>query len=313
MKNTNLILGTVVACCILFGCNKDEANNQQKANLRLEITDAPIDRADVRAAVVTVVDVKLDGKSVEGFQTTTVDLYALTNGRSMILADAEVDAKTYSRLELILDCDENDKGDSPGCYVEDDQGTKHPLGSGMVMLTADADAAVMANQDHNWVVDVDLRKCIVGTGEGINPYRFSSQATLNAGVRVVEKEKTGRVTGTCSDLVTQSDVIVVFAYKAGAFQEEEEWGIPGPGEAMFPNAVTSGKVDGSGSFSLHFLEAGDYELHFAGYNESAANGELTLKGMLDFELAGGSVPALYTVSAMGNLNLTILITGILPL
>jgi hypothetical protein len=44
--------------------------------------------------------------------------------------------------------------------------------------------------------------------------------------------------------------------------------------------VSSSIVNGSGNYQLHFLESGEYEIHFANYTDTNADGQLELSGTL---------------------------------
>jgi hypothetical protein len=102
-------------------CDDDDDNMEAASGeLSMEITDAPIDDRQVEATFVTITDLRLDGSSVEGFQQTTVDVYALQNGRTELLANTEVEADSYQTIELDLDYDTDAEGNSPGCYVVDE-------------------------------------------------------------------------------------------------------------------------------------------------------------------------------------------------
>ena len=54
--------------------------------LKVSITDAPIDAPDVKGAFVTVTEIKVDGKTFEGFKgPKTINLLELQNGNSLSL------------------------------------------------------------------------------------------------------------------------------------------------------------------------------------------------------------------------------------
>ena len=101
-----------------------------KGDLRLEITDAPIDDRRIEATFITISEIRLDGDPIEGYQTSTFDVYALQNGLLDVLVEAEVESGSYQVLELDLNYDTDAEGNSPGCYVLDSDGTTHMLGMG---------------------------------------------------------------------------------------------------------------------------------------------------------------------------------------
>ncbi len=56
---------------------------------------------------------------------------------------------------------------------------------------------------------------------------------------------------------------------------------------QFKNAVSSAAVSSNGTYQLHFLEAGNYEVHFASYKDTNADGQLELTGTLVVLTSGG--------------------------
>ena len=86
MKKSIFKIGMLALVMAFGSCEKDKVdNNAEKQNTEVSITDAPIDNANVSAAFVTITDVKIDGVSIEGFNTTTVDLLKLQNGKKLSL------------------------------------------------------------------------------------------------------------------------------------------------------------------------------------------------------------------------------------
>jgi hypothetical protein len=300
----NKIFFLLVALSVmtLFACKKDE-NDNARGRVHLEITDAPVDDASIKAVFVTIADIKLNGTSIEGFSRKTVDLLSLRNGNTALLIDAEVRARNYGELTLVLDTESQ-----PGCYVEENNGNKFPLSltSNEIVLSYNFD--VSAEQTTNLVIDFDLRKAITRDQE--NKYAFVTEAELNKALRIVDKESSGKLNGVCTDLVTNSDVIMVYAYKKGTFNRDTEVTAQGQSDVLFSNAITSGKVEGNGNYSLHFLNDGEYELHFASYKNNA-KGELELRGTLVADVASGLNLTSIQVGAGANITINITVTGIL--
>ena len=80
----------------------------------------------------------------------------------------------------------------------------------------------------------------------------------------------------------------------------------------FKNAVSSALVNGSGYYQLHFLESGDYEIHFASYKDLNGDGRYKLVGTLIVLGAGGIDLFGLTVSANATIIANATATGVLP-
>lgn len=307
-KMSSMLLYIALCVLALSACQKE--NGQGTA--QIEITDAPIDNANVTGAFVTIADIKIDGKSVKGFNKTTVDLMAYQNGTTKVLGNFDLDAKTYSSITLVLDHETDASGATPGCYVLAN-GTKHTLATAATEIKVDKAYEIPSEGTSNLVIDFDLRKSITATGSGGDNYSFVTAAELNAALRLVAKSKAGKINGNCSDSFSNSDKIVVYAYKQGSYTRSTETQAQGSSNLEFKNAVTSSAVDANGNYTLSFLEEGTYELHYASYTENSSTGKLELQGTLNvnaltsINLGGISLDASATITA------NVLVTGLLPL
>lgn len=314
--NTKFFKLLIVPAFLLFftACQKDEdtSGSEVQGNARIEITDAPIDDASVEGAFVTITEVKLDGKSVEGFNRTTIDLMAYQNGDTKLLSDAGVEAKSYSEVTLVLDFEEDAQGNSPGCYVMDNEGKKQKLESSSNEVRSRGSFQIVADQTTNLVLDFDLRKSVTRADNGADDqYDFVTAAELQSAVRLVQKDESGMVEGTCEDNVSDSDKIVVYAYKKGTYNVDTETEGQGSSDIEFAQAVTSAEVNASGNFELHFLEEGDYELEFISYKDEDNDGQMEIQGSLEFSLLAGIDLNTVSVNANSSVSLNLLVTGIL--
>jgi len=277
MKNYLKISGlALIALVGMVSCSKDDdaAMEGESYNTSFEVTDAPIDYAEVEAVFVTISNLSVDGKSLEGFNATTVNLAALVNGETKTLGNLDLQAKSYSNIVFELDFDKDVNGDAPGCYVKKVNGEKDALVASSNKITINDTFEVLANADNVIVIDFDLRKTIQEEEDGLSKdFNFVTMAELTAGIRTVNTELTGKISGSANDANNTSDKIIVYAYKKGTFNADIETKGKGESEVTFANAVTSAEVKGlSGSYSLDFLEEGEYELIFASYNEDDNNG-----------------------------------------
>lgn len=310
-KFTALLCAAMVTIT-MFSCEKSDID-ESKGTARIEITDAPIDDANVKSTFVTIADVKLDGKSVEGFSKVTIDLLAYQKGNTKVLGIANLDAKTYSNVTLVLDYEKDQNGAAPGCYVQETNGTRHALVSTVNEITLNYNYLVQAGQQTDLVVDFDLRKAIKRQDNTTDKYDFVTAAELNTALRVAAKSKAGVIKGKVQDVISQSDKVVVYAYKKGQYNRNTEVDGQGASDIEFKNAVTSATVDASGNYELHFLETGEYELVIAGYTKNNSTGQMSLKGTLTANSTNSLNLGLLNLNAGAALTVDVLVTALLPL
>ena len=249
----------------------------------LEITDAPVDDPSIQGVFVTVADVKIGGVSVEGFSRTTIEISALQNGATQLLADANLEARAYSGVEVVLDA-ANDAANSggPGCYVLTDANEKVALdlsGDGSLFVSG-SDFELEQGSTFAAVIDFDLRKAITRTEEESMPYAFAAQNRLTSSLRFVNKAEAGTLEGNVANNSSETGTFVVFAYEAGTFSAAE---MNGEDDEIFLNAEASARVSSSGDYKLSFLESGEYELIVAAYEDEDNDGEVEFKGRLRLE------------------------------
>lgn len=315
LKRAFVIPNTFIILMALFtfsACEQDDpTTGEGSGRVSIEMTDAPIDDAQVQGVFVTVAEVKVDGQTIEGFQPKTIDIKAYQQGSVVLLTDSEVDAKAYSSISLVLDHATDASGNSPGCYVLTTDGTKDKLQVGAndrseLTLTGN-NFEVEENQTTNLVVDFDLRKSV--RRDGADEYEFVAGNDLAAALRVVTREETGTVAGQASAWEAHADKAIVYAYRKGTFNANAETS----GEVQFKNAVTSAELSNNGSYELHFLEAGEYDLYFAGYEDNDQDGKFELKGSLTVDLLGAVNLNTVTVDAKSTTRFDLTVVGILPL
>ena len=298
VKTTAIFLSTVF---LITSCSKDNESDvsTETYNTTFKVTDAPIDNADVEAVFVTVTDVKVDGQSLEGFNATTVNLKALTDGQTETLGSLALNAKSYSSLELVLDYDMDAAGNEPGCYVEMADGSKDKISAAANTIAITDSFEVIANATNEVVMDFDLRKTIKEEGSVSSDFEFVTMAELSAGIRTVNTTTTGTIEGTVDQGQQDADRIVVYAYEKGTFNAETETQGQGSSNITFANAVTSAEVKGlANTYSLNFLEEGEYELVFVAYNKNPEN-EFKFNSVLQAESTTGlNLGAIQVTSAL---------------
>ncbi|HEY0653441.1 MAG TPA: DUF4382 domain-containing protein [Chryseosolibacter sp.] len=320
VKSLSWIQAILFGCAVtLFtGCD-DSDEPMGKGEVEVQITDAPIDDANVKSVVVTVADVKIDGQSLSGFTKTTIDLKAFQDGNTKILGSQTMDAKSYSSMVLVLDLDSDAQGNAPGCYVLAADGAKYKLKStatGKLEVVANQSWSAVKNARTVVVADFDLRKSIRYSDDPSVRYSFVSDANLNAAVRIVAKEKSGMIKGTYENSSDANpEKIVVYAYKKGTFNAATETQAQGTDAIQFKNAVASASVKESLSgkvYTLAYLPEGEYELVFAGYSKNPESGRVGFEALLKSETSvNGSVASVIRVQANATISISTSIKGLI--
>jgi hypothetical protein len=309
------VFGLVALTAAFPACN-DEDGVAGKGEAQFEITDAPSDDANIKSVMVTVADVRVNGTSIEGFTKQTIDLKAYSEGNTKVLGNLDLDAKSYSNLLLVLDLDHDASGNEPGCYVETADDMKYKLKStatGTAELALNKSWTVASDAKTRVIMDFDLRKALKYSQDASVKYTFVADENLKTAVRVVTDTKAGTIQGTYEeDTEVDAEKIIVYAYKKGTFnastETQESDGV------MFRNAVASAEVKESLTgyvYTLAYLEEGDYELHFVGYNQSAETGRLAYSARLQSQSSvNGSVGDFIHVKAGVTVNISSSVTGI---
>jgi hypothetical protein len=322
MKSLSWIKAILLGCTVtLFtACADDDSNEPMgKGEVEFEITDAPIDDANVKSVFVTVAEVKVDGRSLSGFTKQTIDLKAYQDGNTKLLGVTELDARTYSNVSLVLDLDTDAHGDSPGCYVLTAGQVKYKLkntttGTTNIVINQSWKAAKDAKT--TVVMDFDLRKSIRYSEDPAIQYSFVSDNNLQTALRLVTTETSGTIKGSYQEEASlDADKIVVYAYKKGSFNVTTETQAQGADGIFFKNAVASAEVKESLTgkvYTLAFLPEGEYELHFAAYSKNNESGRSSFEALLQSETSiNGSVASFVKVQGSASVSISTKIKGII--
>lgn len=310
LRITQIFIFSLLAFA-MASCSKNDTTTAM-GTVSFEATDSPSDDANVQGVFVTVVAIKVDGKAISNFSgKTTFDLAAYQRGEVKSLGNTSLQAGTYSNITLVLDNATDQNGSAPGCYILTKASEKKAIAAAAttteINLTGSFKA--VADQSTTAVMDFDLRKTVVY--DGTSGYKFASSGELTSGVRVVQKSETGIIKGTTTNNSTaSSDKIVVYAYKKGAYNKTTE--MSGQGTVEFKNSVVSSAVV-SNTYALHFLEAGDYELHFVSYKDKNSDGKLDIQGEFQASILGGLNITALNVTANATVAANISLGAILPL
>ncbi len=295
---------------LLPSCSKNNSS-PSTGTTSFAVTDAPIDDANVTGAFVTISEIDVDGKPVQGFQKTTVNLMAYESGNAKFLHSAMMDAQSHTNVSFVLDYNTDADGNSPGCYVETANNTKEQLSSSTTVFTLNHSFDVMQSASDTLVFDFDLRKAITRMETSTDTtYHFATAAELQNDVRVVTKSKTGAIKGTCTDNTSGSDEIIAYAYAKGTYNSSET-SPQGASNVRFAHAVTSARVDSNGNYTLGFLNSGNYELHFASYKKDSS-GQMKFNGMLTVSVTGALDLGSIMVNAASYTMVNVSVTGLMP-
>ncbi len=297
----------------------DGETQDNKGEVSVEMTDGPIDDAEVQGAFVTVAAVKIDGETYSGFSgKQTIDLLAFQNGNTKALGIGELEAGSYSNISLVLDYETDADGNAPGCYILKTDNTKDEIAtsaSGTKEFALTGAFTVTKDARTNLVMDFDLRKAIKyeqNSGSQKN-FSFVTDSEIQSAVRVVNKSNAGNVKGKMTDNVSSSEKVVVYAYRKGTYNRSQEVQGQGASNVAFKNAVTSAVVDAQGNYQLSFLEEGDYEIQCASYKDTDNDGEFELKGTLSLTSILNLNLNSVTVGAQAEVTVDINVTGVLPI
>lgn len=317
MKRGLMMMTSIILFSLLFvQCSEDDDTEgiKQKSSLAVKLTDAPSDDADVQGTFVTVSEVKIDGEPVEGFSKQTIEISAYQKGDAKLLLNEDIEAKSYQSLSLVLDYETDESGNTPGCYVLTNDNKKHDLAAesqSMSEFTFSGDFEIEPQSQNTWVIDFDLRKAVAREDDSSTEteYTFVTTAKMQQALRIVKEDNTGEIQGNITSSINTGDDLYVYAYKKGDFDAAVE---TQPDENVrFAHAVTSAKVQEDGSYTLAFLQEGDYEIYIAAYEQKNA-GESEFRTLLD---ASSQISKLMldniSVSSETSVEINILITGIL--
>jgi hypothetical protein len=293
---------------LFTACKKDVVPGAT-GQLNVEITDGPIDDPSVKGVFITVADVQINGHSFHGFSgKKTINLLDFQQGKVQQLGVGNLDVSEYQNITLVLDPQTDASGNSPGCYVLTDDNLLHPLTTTNYDIEISTDFDISEGQRTDLVIDFDVRKAIQYQDGGADRFDFVTASELQSAVRVLHKNTTGNIAGTCQNAIINADKIIAYVYKKGDYDREVE--MDADNGITFKNAVTSAVVGSDDKFRLAFLEAGQYELHFGAYKVNDNNGQSEMLGTLLLESAAN----LETIrlDANSEVQLEIVVIGILP-
>lgn len=234
-----------------------------------------------------IVDTNDDGAggTIAAIDPGPYNLLELTGGNSALLGALTIGAGTYTQIRFMLDVP-NVGAAAPATlatYLEFADGTTQPLYAPSAAQTgykAIGNFTVPTDGVVNVTADFDVRKAIVSTAQGY---------LLKPTLRLIVESAAGDIAGTITNGSAYPN-IVVYAYRSGAYSDTES-GVPAGESNRFPNAVTSGNMDASGTYTLSLLSAlVSYDLIVAGHDADGAFGEV-LGSVTGVTVTAGAVTA----------------------
>ncbi len=161
------------------------------------MTDAP---ANYEAVLITFSEISahINGKwhTVVG-QQTTIDLLQWTNGNSVLLGEAKLEAGIYTQIRLIVEKAEV-RVDGKTYPMEVPSGSESGL---KIHHTINLEAGAA----YDLVIDFDASRSIVVKGDGTSQTRFQLKPVL----RAVEFSSTGSVSGTILNYSSRTTAMAV--------------------------------------------------------------------------------------------------------
>lgn len=299
----------------LFTLNSCDGDTLRRilAALFVDMTDAPVDDPLYSDVYLTIAALEVNGEEVKEFNgPMTLNISDLRNGLSAELVNTEVAAGSYDEISLVLDFDEDEQGQFPGCYVNTIYDRKIDLGNGRggtETITLQRALDLQENEEVKLMIDFDLRKTIRSSrpGDESELVLINNDELANA-IRLLRVEETGDVQINLTAEMSNQLVnrFIVYAYEPGTFNPAtERFDTDGDG-ITFENAVTSNLVDmNSGTnanVGLYYLEAGEYDLVVEAYEQVEFSALPT--GMLALDQNGGLTQRV-SVDAQGVTNLSL--------
>lgn len=310
MKTINLYLSTIFLflAFILCSCTDDSETNLISGTLTLKITDAASDNDEIDKIFLTISDVKMNEKSVRGFEPQTIDISSLIAGKTHLLLRKELPAKEKNQLTLVFSAEAVTGSNQPGCYVLTKDNIKHNLfknSTSEIEIVLSNDFDLTGGKETNIIADFDLRKAIINTKTGPGSYSFVTDAELKKAIRLIDENKTGSIYGSIESRIIYDHDIYVLIYKAGEFNATEEGKETGPSKLLFANAVSSAKMAEDGTYEVPFLEEGKYDIRLAGFRKDNSEEDIFMGFLPTTSRRTGTILNNIEVQPDSNINVNI--------
>lgn len=300
MKNFKMavaLMGVMfLAAVILSSCSKDsDPVEPMQGQASVAVTDAAVDAENVTGVFLSVSEITASAngqvQTIATFNSPKLfNVMAYQNGDVYAMGNGNLNAGTYSDIRFIMSAD----ADS---YIELDDGTTKDLVIENATSTGykvNGQFNVLANATTELVADIDLRKALVTTSNGV----FKLRSTA----RLVEADATTKIQGTVSG--NTEDRMVVYAYAKGTYNEAEK-NAPADDGTRFENSINSAVVAENGAYTLAFMEEGEYEIIVASYSNTDNDSSLEFESELQSSIMfNGVVSDFLTVDASSSTSVT---------
>ena len=124
---------------------------------------------------------------------------------------------------------------------------------------------------------------IIPVNEGYAGYSLGANPELDGYLRFDDENYSGSLKGTYSGQIKSKEEVAVYVYKKGQFKAGSE--LKGSDGIRFKNAVASAMVNkgpAAHTYQIHFLDKGQYEVHFVSYEEGTT-GSLVMRSELEVD------------------------------
>lgn len=239
-------------CAAFSGCSLFESDGQ----VTLSVTDAPVDgveRVVVQFSRVTFVSDDDERERVSLSPAVQVDLRALNGGdRLELISSRQLPDGRYRKIEFRID----GSASTTESYVVEAGGTDQiPLyvpDDAVSDLIVGTDFTVDGTSSIDLTVDFDLRRSLFRNDDGTYELRPE--------LRAVVDDDVGKVSGTIgSDLLDACGSAAVYAFKGSDVTPDD---VDRLGVEPVNSTIVTAREDGSGSYTVAFLEAGGYTVAF---------------------------------------------------
>ncbi|NVM00746.1 MAG: DUF4382 domain-containing protein [Candidatus Helarchaeota archaeon] len=226
MRLLKIILSVSLIIFLIYNCTKNPtAPPLTMSTLRISLTDAPVDYENVNITF-SEVSVKFgnEWKIING-QSQTLDLLTLTNGKTVLLGESELEPGKYHQIRLKVSAAE---------VIYNGQNYSLTVPSGAQSgLKFGPSFDIEAGITYELIVDFDANKSIVPLG----PRKEYTGFILKPFIRVIPKLASGSISGRVTN---KEDLPIAYAISG-------------------TDTLTSSSVDTtSGDFLLGYIPEGTY-------------------------------------------------------
>lgn len=277
VRNIRISLGIIgvltLIAVLLSSCSDSDSRGSMKGQANVKVTDAAVDTESITGVYLSVSEVQAisneEIKTIATFSEPQVfNLMAYQNGETYTLGSGDIEVGTYSEIRFIMSGSDS--------YLMFDDGTTEPLNipSGTSSgYKVKGTFEVVADGTTDIVADIDLRKALILTGEQTYKLRPTGRLLMEKDVATIY----GTVSGNTTDRM------VVYAYEKGTYSSSEE-SEPATGETRFQNSVNSAIVGDDGTYTLAFMNEGEYDIVVASYSNLDQDEDLEFEGVLTTSL-----------------------------